>query len=408
MNKAKSRRQFWGNLILLGTLVLLLAGCDLVGMFEHLELAAGDVTLNLRGIQPLNKSIMIVGIDPLSLEKSGYAWPWPRGYIAKIVEAIAMGKPSVVALDILFLEPSSSDEDDQALAVALQKIDHVVLASIYSTDRPRTGVYVSTVELPVQILSDSAEAVGLISISVDTDGRVRGLPKSHTLDGVTYRSLAFQVASIYSLRAPHDNVSMDPALLERGDFAINFRGPANTFSTISAVTVVTGEINPEVFRDKIVLIGAIDKMLNDFYAVPFGGFRDPMAGVEILANAIDTHVKGDYILRIGVGGKVEGLPSSFEELRYGTYFVALRRSHHPWSITFLSIACLMGYTIGYKRRLANSRYLIVVMLGYVALWGIVFIVFRVQIPLVTTEISILISFILASNFRRYASRYNQQ
>jgi CHASE2 domain-containing sensor protein len=61
--------------------------------------------------------------------------------------------------------------------------------------------------------------------------------------------------------------------------------------------VLRGEIAPEAFRGRIVLVGATSEILHDLFPTPFarGG---TMPGVEIHANALDTLVRGDAIREV--------------------------------------------------------------------------------------------------------------
>src|SRR5882762_9613697 len=47
---------------------------------------------------------VIVAIDEASLAAKGQ-WPWPRTLVAELVQRIATGRPSVLAIDILFAHP---------------------------------------------------------------------------------------------------------------------------------------------------------------------------------------------------------------------------------------------------------------------------------------------------------------
>src|SRR5437016_2782884 len=75
---------------------------------------------------------------------------------------------------------------------------------------------------------------------------------------------------------------------------INFRGGPRTFPWLPYYRVLRGEIRPEAFQGKIVLVGQASKALQDFHPTPFAGL-DGMTGVEIHANALDTLVSGDAI-----------------------------------------------------------------------------------------------------------------
>jgi len=68
---------------------------------------------------------------------------------------------------------------------------------------------------------------------------------------------------------------------------INYRGGPATFPTIAYHRVVTGEVSPEVFRGKIVLVGATTPTLHDIFPTPFAS-KSSMPGIEIHANTLET------------------------------------------------------------------------------------------------------------------------
>ena len=59
-------------------------------------------------------SLIIVGIDEQSFANLDAQWPWPRGVHAHLLQQIAAHDPKAVVFDLLFAEPSDSDEDDRA------------------------------------------------------------------------------------------------------------------------------------------------------------------------------------------------------------------------------------------------------------------------------------------------------
>ncbi|MGH2395319.1 MAG: CHASE2 domain-containing protein, partial [Candidatus Limnocylindria bacterium] len=75
---------------------------------------------------------------------------------------------------------------------------------------------------------------------------------------------------------------------------INFRGGPGTFPWVPYHRVVSGDVPPELFRGKIVLVGATSPMLQDIFSTPFGRARQ-MSGVEIHAHVLDMLIRGDHL-----------------------------------------------------------------------------------------------------------------
>jgi adenylate cyclase len=83
-------------------------------------------------------------------------------------------------------------------------------------------------------------------------------------------------------------------------FLINYVGPPRTFPQIPYHKVLRGEVPPDTFRDKIVLVGAVSSTLMDSFVTPFFSplySNELMAGVEVHANVIDTALTGRYLTR---------------------------------------------------------------------------------------------------------------
>jgi adenylate cyclase len=69
-------------------------------------------------------------------------------------------------------------------------------------------------------------------------------------------------------------------------------GDATSFDTVSFVDTLRGEVDPAIFHDKIILIGATASALGDTFWTPAGQM---MNGVEIHASAIDTILSADFL-----------------------------------------------------------------------------------------------------------------
>jgi adenylate cyclase len=75
---------------------------------------------------------------------------------------------------------------------------------------------------------------------------------------------------------------------------ISFYGPRQTIRTISAASMLAGEIASDTIRNRVVVVGATVTGGGDFFPTPF----DPaMPGVEVTSTAITHLLTGDGILR---------------------------------------------------------------------------------------------------------------
>ncbi|MBI3362426.1 MAG: adenylate/guanylate cyclase domain-containing protein [Chloroflexi bacterium] len=297
-----SRRVTWQTLVAIA-LIAIVGLAQLFGVFEVLDLRATDFAFFLRGRRQPESPVVILAIDEESFRQSGYQWPWPRSYIARIISAVAAQKPAAIVLDIFFYEEASNPADDHALAEAMLKAGNVILADdINVVD---TGGYkFEQLRQPIPSLVSTAAALGLANVERDTDGFVRRLLIYKSFQGeVQYSWAAQAVAHYLGLPLPADpqphgfNLGDRLVRLNQHYLIVNFDGPKYSFpQTYSAYQALTGEI-PVSLTGKIVLLGAYDESLHDTYPTPFEGARRPMPGVEINAHAIDTILSERYLDR---------------------------------------------------------------------------------------------------------------
>lgn len=154
-----------------------------------------------------------------------------------------------------------------------------------------------------------AKNFGFFNVFPDPDGTVRREPIIVRFGGNYYPSLDIAAALAYADR-PLDQVSVffNPNGLERVDFGplhiptdpeglvqIDYHGPAGTFPTYSLADVVQHKLSPDVFRNRLVLIGPTATGIADMAVTPFQTMQFP--GVEVHANFIDNLLEGHFIRR---------------------------------------------------------------------------------------------------------------
>ncbi len=295
--------------LLLGTVTILLfiqfAGLlpGVTTPIERIEYSTRDVFMRLRGAQEPSNEIVIIAIDDFSFNWTGYQWPWPRSYFAGIVDQVHAGGGKVVGVDILLFEADKEPANDQAFADALGNLPSAV-SVLQIFESPVKDFNVFTLLQPVTSYSQVFDATGITAFTRDEDAIVRSVQAYDIYNNKVYYNWAFQIASQYLGVAPPTNPTRasvqfnDQSVpLRGGQVLVNFVGPAKTFPTYPAADVhdgITLKGSPDAFRDKIVLIGATTITLQDLYPTPFST-QIPTAGVEIVANVIDTIITGKYL-----------------------------------------------------------------------------------------------------------------
>jgi adenylate cyclase len=271
---------------LVGLAVAALAAFNLFGFVEIAELKALDAQFTLRGPRDPESPIVVVSIDEDSFDGLNLAWPWPRAVHAKFLDIVGQGRPVAVGMDILFTEPSSrGPADDAALAAAVDRIrGRLVLAAALTTVGDATFIK-QALNPPIPAVRGQA-TFGSADYDSDADAFVRRA--TLTRDFQDREWPGFDLL-IYRLA--------EKAGLARGkppagrELLINFLGGPGAFPTVAYHRVVSGEIPPQVFEGKIVLVGSTTPTLHDIFPTPFAA-QSGMAGVEIHAQTLETLLQG--------------------------------------------------------------------------------------------------------------------
>lgn len=267
---------------------------------------------------PTSDTLVIVALDDQSFAAYGRApAEWDRSIYANLVEVLADAGARVIAFDLLFTGETPEDSRlAQALAEARnsEQRTRLVLAAAgvnlpeaLQKNSPYTrGIRYSSQLVPAQALADQAHYLGYVNAFPDSDSRIRRQPS--LIQTVTSTELAFSltvymaylripaqaVSQLVVEKAEHLEITPERALPvdENGFWIQNFFGPAatqssQTFPVVSLLDVLEGRTDKRMFHDRIVLVGIMNSTgVTDQALVPAS--VQPMAGVEIQANAIET------------------------------------------------------------------------------------------------------------------------
>jgi adenylate cyclase len=263
----------------------------LAGGFEWLELRALETLYRVRGPRPPRTPIVIVTIDDDSFQELDLPWPWPRALHAQLLETLREAGPVAVGLDVLFVEPSPrGPADDVALGAAVARGGNVVLAAALTQVKDAAGTR-DVLNAPLKVIRESAAGFGVVNLQIDPDAFVRGSQLTQPFQGDAMPSFdgeLYRVAARSGLRAA--------PLPRSGGVVINYRGGPGTFPRVPYYRVLTGEVPPDTFKGRIVLVGATTPTLHDVFPTPYAP-RGGMPGVEIHANILETLVQGTPLRR---------------------------------------------------------------------------------------------------------------
>jgi adenylate cyclase len=258
-------------------------GCLLVltDLGRRPELGTVDERFVLRGEQDPPADIVLVAIDDKTFDVDEYGdeYPFSRNKFAAVLEHVSAGGPRLIVYDVQFTEESDDVRADNRLIEASHEAGNVVFSTTAVAADGSTRVFGGG-----EGLEYAQATVGNGRFKEDPGGVVRHVARQ--IDGLD----TLAVAAVKRLGRPV------PAL--DGDGAwIDFAGPPGHIPRLSFSDVGQGQVPAERFKDKIVVIGAVDPSLQDLHPTPWRG--GVMPGPEIHANAIATLLRGTPLRSTG-------------------------------------------------------------------------------------------------------------
>ncbi len=187
------------------------------------------------------------------------------------------------------------------------RLENSRYAMINSTSDKPSDIYLPHPYAPetnIPIVSNAARNSGYFNMLPDRDGSYRWSSLVVAFKNNYYSSLAVSLVQAY-LDFPALSLNLEPygaksiaigdilvPTNESGQLLINYLGPARTFPHYSIADIVSGRLQPDTFRDKIVLVGATATGIFDLRVTPFSS---TYPGVEIHATVIDNILHKNFL-----------------------------------------------------------------------------------------------------------------
>jgi adenylate cyclase len=289
-------RGIWITTPLVAGMIL---GFRALGGLQLFEWMAYDQFVQLRPARPIDPRIVIIGIDEIDLQTLGH-YPIDDATLAHLLTQVKAQQPRVIGLDIFRdfpIAPGSAQ-----LQQILRTTPNLIGIEKRQGNRDRAGIN------PANSLKQLGQTAAN-NVILDADGKLRrgllywtdgaanlesiglrlalevlasqGIEPQDRPDGI----LALGKATFYPWES-HDGsyIGADAGAYQ---VLLNYRGPAQSFRTVSLTQVIQGPIPPDLFRDRIVLIGVTADSLHDNFYTPYSGNTittpEKTAGVEIIA-----------------------------------------------------------------------------------------------------------------------------
>ena len=303
-------------------------------------------------LERTTEPVAMVLIDEHALAAYGQ-WPWPRTRMAELITRIAQLQPASIGLDMYFPEPDRyspgliADElailptavagalralpsNDQRFAEAIRGRNVVLGISADLPDprfpnAPRAVPVATKGERAMNLqaspghignvppLEAAAASVGLMN-SGQHDQVVRVIPLVSRVQGETVPALSvetFRVALDAGMRIDDGPVGL--LTLRIGETSTPMHEDGTTYlrmsryegeaRPISAVEVLTGKVDPDRIKGKVVLLGMSGQGVLDFKTTPLGEF---VPGVALHAQMIENLYNGVSLVRPPLMAYLEG------------------------------------------------------------------------------------------------------
>ena len=289
-------------------------GLWMLGAWRPLERMGYNILFLIReetGMPPhpgWDERIAVIAIDEESLDQYG-PFPWPRDRYAELLNLLAVSQPAVVGFDLLFAE---SMPGDAIFAQAIFASGNVVLAMGGDEQGRAIELAADFAQMP-----GGSYLLGHIQHARDADG----ISRQVSLYEGTLPALGISMLQIYDSVLNH-TVSVDPGRHSDPNLAIpepaedlkawiNWPGVVKTaqqsftpgeLQTYSFADVLKGRVEPNVFQNKIVLVGVTATGL-DRARSPLN-FEPPMGGVYIHAALIDNGLNDRLLNRLPNWGAI--------------------------------------------------------------------------------------------------------
>ncbi|RAM48077.1 MAG: histidine kinase [Hapalosiphonaceae cyanobacterium JJU2] len=300
--KIKNEVAIWQQAALPGIILLaIVIILRLAGSLQFLEWIALDTFLHLRPPEPMDKKVVIIGINEADIRSVG-RYPIPDGEIAQLIGTIERYKPRVIGLDIVKDIPIEPGNSQLVKTFQLNK-NLIGIEKVLSPDQ---------IPPPPQL---PQQQVGFSDLIADQDGKYRRYllwttnPQNPKQDKF---SLSLRLTAAYlstqgitletGIRDPDtirfNTVEIPRFLPNSGGYVganadgvktlLNFRTGREPFRILSLKDIKTGNFAPNWLRDRIVLIGINASSVPDFFntsAIASLKIPGQVSGVEFHAHA---------------------------------------------------------------------------------------------------------------------------
>ncbi len=335
INEVPKRIQIAGVLTLAFVLLFLLL--PNMTTFRNIENYLVDLHFQLVPLHPPDDRILIVSIDEATLEADPTLLAEKSDEMGLLLQQVMDAGARGVAID--FILPERWNKSEKFAKLVLRNQGKLILASYIRKDSSIIGMECigGLIMAGLGSMERAQELFGFLNMQPDSDGYIRhtqlGLLNQDGQSMYSMPARAFQILTGSDI--PRERV------LRR--LLIDYSIDRAKFQRLSWKDLpLSLNDNPDMFRDKIVLVGGEYEGSQDFHRVPFrsGLSNEEVSGLTIHALTINTFLLDRLIQN--VSGSWVLLPMAAVMMFFSAVFLIRRRVFFPLIILLL---ILSGYIL---------------------------------------------------------------
>jgi adenylate cyclase len=232
------------------------------GLWKVLSDQVFDINMKQSMSGAPHEDILVIGIDTTSIKEVG-PYPWDRKVYAQLISRLEAAGAKAIGFDIELYTESNFPESDILLADELTKHKNIIFPShadlegdFDRSSKVKEGelIMARKTDQPIPMIQKSVNKAH-INAAFDTDGVIRtNWMQINTPDGI-FPTLGLALAQVAGVDVTkYLNL---PVLQNRpkSEMLIKWEGKEFDFETIPFAKVLKGEIPPQVFKDRIILVG---------------------------------------------------------------------------------------------------------------------------------------------------------
>lgn len=289
------RRVFVTSLVVTSVVM----GVRSLGILQRWELNSYDQLLRQRPSELADPRILLVGADEKDIRQ--YKHPLPDAILAQLIKKLEQYKPVAIGLDIV--RDQSVPPGHESLVTQLQHNQRLVTVCSFGTS-PEDAI--------ASPPNSPAKQVGFIDLENDQQGgTIRRHLQSRSPNPIsplspckTPYSFSLQLAYRYLetkgipvKTTPEKNWQFGSVVFKRleprsggyqnldargNQVLINYRATPQIAQRVTIEDVLTGKLEPEWVKDRVVFIGITAPSVQDYHDTPYGRMR----GLEVHAHMV--------------------------------------------------------------------------------------------------------------------------